>query len=245
MTKPLAIFRHSPTEDPGYFEVLIQEKNLPYVLIKVDEGMLVPQKATDFAGLVFMGGVMSVNDPLPWITDILLLINDAIHHDIPVIGHCLGGQLLSKALGGEIKANPVREYGWGQVHIENAHLAQAWFNEKEFNAFHWHGETFSLPEGGHRLLTGKYCQNQAFLYQDRYLGMQCHIEMTQEMIKTWVSKYREELQLLSPDFESIQNEAQILKQMDSAVAQLQKVARYTYEKWLSYCDFDSLTKREH
>lgn len=238
VTKPIAIFRHSPTEDPGYFEVLIKEKNLPYVIISVDQGMPVPQDVTLFAGLVLMGGVMSVNDPLPWITDELVLINQAIHHQIPVIGHCLGGQLLAKALGAEVIANPAKEYGWGTVRVETPHLAHHWFEHTVFDAFHWHGETFTLPEGAHRILTGAYCENQAFIYQDRYLGMQCHIEMTKEMIQTWCENYREELRLLHPEFQSIQSEVEILDNLDQRVKTLQNIAKTTYEKWLSYCQFD-------
>ena len=113
--KPIAIFRHTSTEGPGYFATFLTERSLPWKLIHIDQGHPVPQDPTQFSGLAFMGGPMSVNDPLPWIPPVLELIRSAVRDDIPVIGHCLGGQLLSKALGGVMSRNPVKEIGWGQV----------------------------------------------------------------------------------------------------------------------------------
>src|SRR5687767_4370605 len=100
--KPVAIFRHSPTEGPGFFAAFLEEHGIPWKLIAIDAGETVPDDPTQFSGLGFMGGPMSVNDPLPWIPPVLNLIKHAIDKDIPVIGHCLGGQLMSKALGGQI-----------------------------------------------------------------------------------------------------------------------------------------------
>ena len=74
-----------------------------------------PAAVDGFSGLCFMGGPMSVNDPLPWIEPVCALIREAAARNVPVIGHCLGGQLMSKALGGMITRNPVKELGWGEV----------------------------------------------------------------------------------------------------------------------------------
>ncbi|HYA47171.1 MAG TPA: type 1 glutamine amidotransferase, partial [Burkholderiales bacterium] len=110
--KPVAIFRHSPTEGPGYFATFLDAHSVPWRLVKVDAGERVPADARAFSGLVFMGGPMSVNDDLPWIREVLGLINSAAQADIPLLGHCLGGQLMSKALGGKVTRNPVKEIGW-------------------------------------------------------------------------------------------------------------------------------------
>src|SRR3546814_216122 len=112
--------------------------------------------------MVLMGSPMSVNDDLPWIASVLSLIRDAIRLDIPVLGHCLGGQLISKALGAEITVNPVKEIGWGEVTVSNNAQAREWFgNLPRFQVFHWHGETFSLPAGTTHLLSSSHCRNQA------------------------------------------------------------------------------------
>jgi len=95
--KPVAIFRHSPTEGPGYFATYLDSRDLPWRLLEIDRGQAVPTRTENFSGLVFMGGPMSVNDDLPWIAPVLELIRRAVAADVPVLGHCLGGQLMSKA----------------------------------------------------------------------------------------------------------------------------------------------------
>ena len=104
--KPIAIFRHARSEGPGYFATYLERKALPWTLIAMDTGEPVPKNVREFSGIAFMGGPMSVNDPLPWIPPLLELVRDAVRKDVPVIGHCLGGQLMSKALGGIVSANP-------------------------------------------------------------------------------------------------------------------------------------------
>src|SRR5512144_860667 len=107
--KPVAIFRHYPTEGPGLLAQFLDEKSIPWQLIRIDAGEPVPDEACDYAGLVFMGGPMSVNDELPWIPRVLALIGEAIGQDIPVLGHCLGGQLMARALGGSVVRNRYKE----------------------------------------------------------------------------------------------------------------------------------------
>ena len=107
--KPVAIFRHSPGEGPGYFATSLDSRSLPWQLVRLDAGEPVPADPTAFSGLAFMGGPMSVNDSLPWIEPVCALIRAAMAADIPVIGHCLGGQLMSKALGGVVSKNPRSE----------------------------------------------------------------------------------------------------------------------------------------
>jgi GMP synthase-like glutamine amidotransferase len=109
--KPVAIFRHTPTEGPGYFATFLEANGVPWQLVAVDAGEAVPTSPTAFSGLAFMGGPMSVNDSLPWIDEACSLIRAAADANIPVIGHCLGGQLMAKAFGGTIKRNAVKEIG--------------------------------------------------------------------------------------------------------------------------------------
>src|SRR3954469_4109491 len=121
--KPVAIFRPSPTEGPGHFATYLDRHNLPWRLIALDAGEPVPTAPNEFSGLVFMGGPMSVNDDLPWIAPVLKLIRESVAADVPVLGHCLGGQLLSKALGGTVSRNPIKEIGWGVVSVTDAAVA--------------------------------------------------------------------------------------------------------------------------
>ena len=160
--KPVAIFRHSPTEGPGYFATYLDARGLPWQLVKLDQGESVPPGIENFSGLVFMGGPMSVNDDLPWIAPVLELIRRAVAADIPVLGHCLGGQLMSKALGGSVGRNPVKEIGWGEIEVADNPQGRAWFGTdvKCFESFHWHGETFTIPPGGVCIMGNRNCENQ-------------------------------------------------------------------------------------
>jgi GMP synthase-like glutamine amidotransferase len=229
--KPVAIFRASPTEGPGYFATYLDTRGIGWQVVKLDSGESVPRDARKYSGLVFMGGPMSVNDDLPWIAPALELVRDAVRKDVPLLGHCLGGQLMAKALGGEVKANPVKEIGWGEVSIADNHVAREWAGEAAaFESFHWHGETFSIPPGGTRIMESAHCANQAFAL-GRHLGMQCHVEMTRELIEIWLESGAAEIaeSRASP---GVQDPAEIRRDMDSRLALLSEMANRLYDRWL-------------
>jgi GMP synthase-like glutamine amidotransferase len=227
---PVAIFRHSPTEGPGYFAMFLESHRVPWTLVKIDAGDTVPSSPQGFSGLAFMGGPMSVNDDLPWIQEVLALVNRAVDADIPVLGHCLGGQLMSKALGGTVTRNTVKEIGWGPVSVEDNPAAREWFGAtREFSGFHWHGETFTIPPGATRLASSPYCANQAFAL-GKHLSMQCHVEMTPELIRAWCEDWGKEL--VSRASPSVQTPEQIVESMEARVGALNAVADRLYERWI-------------
>lgn len=234
--KPVAIFRHTETEGPGTLADFLDRHGIPHRLIRIDAGEPVPDDTTAFSGLVFMGGPMSVNDALPWIPRSLRLIRYAVDHDVPVLGHCLGGQLMAKALGGTVGRNPAKEIGWGKVAVLDRPEARAWFGDlREFESFHWHGETFSIPEGAVRVLESPYCANQAFVL-GKHLGMQCHVEMTEAMIRAWCDNGADEI-AQSPG-PAVQSPATILAQTPQHLAPLNRVAERLYSHWIQGLDHD-------
>ncbi|MER2512380.1 MAG: type 1 glutamine amidotransferase, partial [Nitrosomonas ureae] len=173
---------------------------------------------------------MSVNDDLPWIKSSLSLIRQAVTEDMPVLGHCLGGQLMAKALGSVVRANPVKEMGWGEVTVPDHPIAREWFGDlTAFNSFHWHGEAFSLPQGATCILSSQYCENQAFAL-GMHLGMQCHVEMTERLVRDWCSVAAEELASLNEA--SVQSMDEIEKNLPERVAALNSVADRLYKKWI-------------
>jgi GMP synthase-like glutamine amidotransferase len=229
--KPIAIFRHTATEGPGFLADFFDRNRLSWQLIRIDAGDTVPVSAVGFSGLVFMGGPMSVNDDLPWIPPVLSLIRQAVAADIPVLGHCLGGQLMAKALGGVVGKNPVKEIGWGEVTVAPNSQARHWFGEsKDFSGFHWHGETFSLPQSAIKLLSSAYCENQAFAI-GKHLAFQCHIEMTAEMVREWCSVGTTEMaqSSASPGVQSVQD---IEQQLGSKIKALNTIAEAVYTQWV-------------
>ncbi len=229
--KPVAIFRYLPIEGPGYFATFLDNNHIPWQLIKIDAGTEPPANIDSFSGLVFMGGPMSVNDDLPWITPSLDLIRQAISQDMPVLGHCLGGQLMAKALGGTVTQNSCKEMGWGNVNVAENPVAHSWFNDViEFETFHWHGETFSLPEGATCILSSPFCKNQAFA-KDIHLGMQCHVEMTERMVKDWCDVNFEEI--MASNEPTVQSPDEIETNLAGRVTKLNAVADRLYTKWIA------------
>ena len=231
--KPVAVFRFSRTEGPGHFATFLEANRVPWQLVKLDEGEAVPASAEAFSGLAFMGGPMSANDDLPWTKPVLALMRDAVERKVPVIGHCLGGQLLSKALGGEVTANPVKEIGWNRIHSEDTPAAAEWVGPgvRDFITFQWHGETFSIPPGGERILTGPHCGNQAYVVDGRHLGMQCHVEMTPEMIASWLESGGDEIHenLASP---AVSAPERIRADQAERLPNLNRAAERLYERWV-------------
>ncbi len=229
--KPVIIFRHIATEGPGYLGDFLNAQNISWQLVKVDEGEPLPASIFAYSGMVLMGGPMSVNDDLPWILPLLDLIREAHQADIPLLGHCLGGQLISKALCGIVTKNSIKEIGWGEVSVSKNEIAKHWFgNIESFNSFHWHGETFSLPEGAIHLLASPYCENQAYAI-GKHLAFQCHIEMTSEMVQSWCEVGADEIQnaVSSP---AVQQADNMQRDLPLRCFFLNKVAKQVYAQWI-------------
>ncbi len=232
--KPVVVFRYSDTEGPGHFATFLDARRIAWRLVKLDEGEPVPASSEAFAGLGFMGGPMSANDELSWTQPVLALMRDAVERKVPVIGHCLGGQMLSRALGGSVTVNPVKEIGWNPVRVEDTPIARRWFGEdlREFVTFQWHGDTFTIPPGAERILTALHCPNQAYVVGGRHLGLQCHVEMTPEMIASWIASGRGEVEanLSSP---AVQPVARIQSEESRRLPVLNDVAERLYRHWVT------------
>ncbi|MFA7290650.1 MAG: type 1 glutamine amidotransferase [Rhodocyclaceae bacterium] len=231
--KPVAIFRHSPIEGPGYFATFLEANGVPWELIAVDAGEAIPADVTRYSGLAFMGGPMSVNDPLPWIEKSCGLIRSAADQDIPVIGHCLGGQLMAKAFGGHVKANAVKEIGWGDVSVEDVDEAQRWLGDfaGKASVFQWHGETFSIPPGATRLMRNEWCAAQMFV-SGPHLAMQCHVEMTPEMIAAWCDSWEGEVVGLAALPPPVQTPQQMKEEIAYRLPAMRELAGRLYSAWI-------------
>jgi GMP synthase-like glutamine amidotransferase len=201
-------------------------------VVKIDEGDPVPRDASDYSGFGLMGGPMSVNDGLPWIAPVLSLIGGAVAAGIPVVGHCLGAQLLAKALGGVVTRNPVKEIGWGIVEVIDSAESRCWFGEGtvSFPVFHWHGETFSIPAGATRVLASAHCANQAFV-KGRHLGLQCHVEMTPELVRAWCADWRKEVGALAQRTVTVQTPEQMTAGLEERTRALSVMADRIYDRW--------------
>lgn len=224
------VFRHIQHEGPGYLGDFLDRRKIPYRMVCIDQGEPVPSAPDGISALIFMGGPMSVNDPLPWVEDELRLIRQAIALKIPVLGHCLGGQLMAKALGARVSTNPVSEIGWHQTTRIDNPASRDWLAAIPQSAelFHWHGETFAIPDGATPLLQSRFCPNQAFVYGNS-LAFQCHIEMTVPLVKKWVDESRGEL--VTSD--SVQSGEEMLRDLPARIGRLNRIADTIYTRWLA------------
>jgi len=172
---------------------------------------------------------MSAYDDLPWIPRVVDFIRQAMAAEIPVLGHCLGGQFMALAMGGKVTKNPVKEIGWHEVEVADHPVAVDWFGDlKRFTTFEWHGDTFSLPVGATRLLSSPACEQQAFACGP-HLALQCHVEMDPELIDAWCATGDDEIaESRGP---TVQSTAEIRRELGTRLAALSAIADRLYDRW--------------
>lgn len=183
--KPIAVFQHTEVGAPGTVVPILQSLGREVHIVRIVDGDPVPVDASAFGGLVFMGGYMSANDPLPWIAQELDLIRAAATQGIPVAGHCLGSQLVARALGGSVHTHTRPEIGWNDIVADDHVLARDWWGDaagQTLETFQWHGDTFAPPAGAVRIATGVHCAAQAYVADGRHLLVQSHLEMTPALV---------------------------------------------------------------
>lgn len=202
-------FQHVPFEEPGYLETWALSNGHSLSATKFYDKTNLPNP-DEIDWLIVMGGPMGVYDEeeYPWLKEEKEFIRLAIEKDKTVVGICLGAQLIADVLGAKVYPNVQKEIGWFSVFnlSGNQHKVSSGL-PGVFTAFHWHGDTFDLPEGATHLLESDMCYNQAFIYQDKVLALQFHLEVTNQTLEMLVDNCRHEL--VDEDF--IQQEDKILE----------------------------------
>lgn len=199
--------QHVPFEGLGSIEYWLQ--NAGYEITSTqffNSGVLPDIKDIDF--LIVMGGPMSVNDETEhsWLVKEKKFIKSTIETGKPVLGICLGAQLIANSMGGNVFPNSVKEIGWFTVEgVESKSTSIFQFQDK-IKVFHWHGETFSLPTSAVQIAKSKGCENQAFQIGSNVIGLQFHLETTPVSAQEIVENCRDEL----VEGVYIQSEAEIL-----------------------------------
>lgn len=192
MTKKILSIQNISCETLGTFEELLVSEG--YVLNKVlAPKEPIPQSAIEFSAIILLGGPMSVYEGIPYLNKEQSLIRDALQRNIPILGVCLGSQLIAGALGGTVYKGAKKEIGWYDVKITDKGLNNLFkgLEKKELRVFQWHGDTFTLPQDA-VVLAHSDLYPQAFRIGSAY-GLQFHLEVTTDMIKVWTEEYRNEI----------------------------------------------------
>ena len=179
--RSVLVLRHEPFEHLGYFENVLRDHKISFIYSDLGD----PLDLGDHDGMIVMGGPQSANDQE--MAGELHFIQQALDTKTPVLGICLGAQLIAKALGAHVYRNPEKEIGWAPVYLTDAGGSDPVFGRLPSPSmfFHWHSETFMLPPGAVSLAYSDKCRQQAFRFHDAVYGIQFHPEITPEMIVDW------------------------------------------------------------
>jgi len=183
--------------------------------------------------VALLGGAMSANDDLPFLHEACKLIEQAMKHDVPVIGHCLGGQLMARTLGARVAASPKPEVGWHRIDGIDTPSAHDWFGASARPyVFHWHYEAFDVPAGAMRLASSPQCPNQAFAI-GKHLGLQFHVEVDVAKVDLWLSCPDLEYELAQCGHETVHRPQRIRQETRVHLAAQQRLADRIYRRWAS------------
>ena len=231
--------QHLASEPLGVIGEALEAGGIDAEYIRLFAGEPVPDDMNDAAGLVVMGGSMSVyeHERYPFITREIRLIEAALKDEKPVLGICLGSQLLASALGAEVRKGDRKEIGWFPIMLTEAAADDPVFRgvDRSFTAYHWHGDVFDLPAGAVKLASSAQTKCQAFAYEERAYGLLFHLEATQKTVEDMVGGFLSEL-----DEEQIDG-AEIIAQSFDHLARHQRIGRSVFQRWASLVHFECPT----
>lgn len=231
--KPVAIFQHTHVGQPGAVVTVLNELGVPWVVVPVMDGAPIPEDPSSFSGIILMGGSMGVNDGLSWIDDEIRLVQKAREQGIPVAGHCLGGQVMAAAFGSKIERGPAMEIGWQDIQLQPVPQVKEWFGEGTEEIFQWHADAFTLPEGAVRLAASKLYPNQAFVVDDRHLGMQFHLEMTPELVDVYIEANGKTLDReLAKGATAVNTRDEVQSRLQERTSAMHAMLRKAYQRWI-------------
>ncbi|HWH84103.1 MAG TPA: type 1 glutamine amidotransferase [Burkholderiaceae bacterium] len=230
---PVLILQNLTPDGPGYLADWLVGRGIAFEVRNSEAGQGYPASIGGYRALALLGGEMSANDALPSLRQAERLILQAMERGIPVIGHCLGGQLMARALGARVVASPAPEIGWQPLQVADSAAARAWFGDEpgERTVYHWHLESFDLPAGAERLATSAACPNQAFAIGP-HLAMQFHVELDRHKLAAWSASVDPAYLRMQREHLSVQSGAAMRREAETALPAQQRFADHIYRRWL-------------
>ncbi len=230
--KPGLVLQHMDTDGPAYLATWLVANGVPFEVRNSASGEAFPDSMDGFGALAVLGGEMSVNDDLPSLRQAEALIRESMALDRPVIGHCLGGQLMARALGVRVTDSPAPEIGWQPLRVHGHAEARGWFGEAdELTVFQWHYEAFELPPGAIALAGSAACTHHAFSIGP-HLAMQFHVEVDAHKLALWSASRDPDFLRLQRECPTVQSGECMRKEGVAALRAQQALADRLYARWL-------------
>jgi GMP synthase-like glutamine amidotransferase len=228
--KPVLILQYMNIAGPAYLAGWLSGRGAAFEVRNAEADNGFPADLSCHAALAVLGGEMSANDELPALRRAEQLIREAMRDGKPVIGHCLGGQLMARALGARVVASPAPEIGWQPMQVLDDPEAEAWFGAPgPRRVCHWHFESFELPPGARLLAASEACPRQAFAIGP-HLAMQFHVEVDAATVERWS---RDDLNLEPRhDRRAVQTGEAMRAGVAQHLAAQQRLADRVYARWL-------------
>lgn len=231
--KPVLVLQHLSSDGPAYLGRWLAARGVACQVFDSEAGADFPSRIDGYGALAVLGGEMSANDPLPSLRTAESLIRQAVAAEVPVIGHCLGGQLMARALGAQVLPSRAPEIGWLPVQVAAHDDAQAWFGaEPQPFVFQWHFESFELPPGAQLLASSDACAHQAFRLGP-HLALQFHVEVDAAKLALWSASTDPTFLSLQSRCPSVQSGATMREQAPQRLAAQQRLADRLYARWLA------------
>lgn len=236
--KPVLVLQHLLGDGPSYLQTWLRNEGLPHEVRCTEAGEAFPQHVDGYHALAILGGAMSANDDMPSLRQAEHLVREAVSLGVPVIGHCLGGQLMARALGGTVGPSVAPEIGWSTIELSADTAAADWFGPERAAAgrctvFEWHYEAFSLPPGAVALAGNAACTHQAFAIGP-HLAMQFHVELDIAKLQRWCETAEPSYHAaMARHPGSVQGVDQMLQRAQADLPAQQALAARIYRQWLS------------
>jgi GMP synthase-like glutamine amidotransferase len=230
--KPVLVLQSLSADGPAYLATWLRRQGVAFEVRDAEAGQPYPDDLAAYSALALLGGEWSANDERPSLRHAEALILQAMRRGLPVIGHCLGGQLMARALGARVLDSPAPEIGWQQIEVLDSPAAAHWLGEPgPRRVFQWHYEAFELPAGAKRIAGSAACPNQAFSLGP-HIALQFHVEVDAEKLGRWVLDDGERYRRAQVLHETVQNASAMARDASDALPRQQALADRLYSRWL-------------
>ena len=227
--KQILVIQHTVTEKLGILEQHLKNINVTYNYVKPFLGDILPANSNEFAGLIVLGGPQSGYQEMeyPYLIDEKRYIKQALQKNTPILGICLGSQLIAECLGSKIYPDAQMQIGWNEVHLSENTIAKAYDSELShtIKPLHWHQDIYEIPRDSISLGYSKFTESEGFIYKNNVLGLLFHLEPTLDQIKEMIHAFPDDV------LASKINKKYFIKESEKNIVQMHRSGNVIFSKW--------------